>query len=374
MPIIDYICENLGIMRKSLNWIIALACLVAGVWSCGTRHRGQQENWYTNPICEGMDNDIFYQYEGKYYVAQDRGGNIYVQAFDDPADASFDQMKLAVEMRKNYGLTHIWYPQITRIDGKWYIYVTADDGNTDNHKMYVLVNENEDPMEGTFQMAGRLKTDENDNWAIHGHVFQYRGRLYMIWSGWQSKRVYAERQNIYISEMASPTELSGKRVMISTPEYEWEQQWIQRDGGSTVRYPVFVNERPSFFTDDKTDRIYVFYSASAHWTAYCCIGELYADKDADLLDSGSWSKIPHPVFSENREAGIYGPSAPVLVKSPDGECTYLMYSAAVTEKSPHSRSIYMQPISFSAEGNPEFGKPVPRNVRLPRVSSGNPRI
>ena len=29
MPIIDYICENLGIMRKSLNWIIALACLVA---------------------------------------------------------------------------------------------------------------------------------------------------------------------------------------------------------------------------------------------------------------------------------------------------------------------------------------------------------
>ena len=129
MPIIDYICENLGIMRKSL---------------------------------------IIYQYEGKYYVAQDRGGNIYVQAFDDPADASFDQMKLAVEMRKNYGLNHIWYPQITRIDGKWYIYVTADDGNTDNHKMYVLVNENEDPMEGTFQMAGRLKTDENDNWAIHG--------------------------------------------------------------------------------------------------------------------------------------------------------------------------------------------------------------
>ena len=97
------------------------------------------------------------------------------------------------------------------------------------------------------------------------------------------------------------------------------------------------------------------------------------DKDADLLDSGSWFKIPHPVFSENREAGIYGPSAPVLVKSPDGECTYLMYSAAVTEKSPHRRSIYMQPISFSSEGNPEFGKPVPRNVRLPRVSSGNPR-
>ena len=49
-------------MRKSLNWIIALACLVAGVWSCGTRQHGQQENWYTNPICEGMDNDIFYQY------------------------------------------------------------------------------------------------------------------------------------------------------------------------------------------------------------------------------------------------------------------------------------------------------------------------
>ena len=91
-----------------MNWIIALACLVAGVWSCGTRQRGQQENWYTNPICDGMDNDIFYQYEGKYYVAQDRGGNIYVQAFDDPADASFDQMKLAVGKRGKYWLIPIW--------------------------------------------------------------------------------------------------------------------------------------------------------------------------------------------------------------------------------------------------------------------------
>lgn len=361
-------------MKTLLKLVTVWVCLVASVWSCGLRQREPQGVWYTNPVCKGLDNDRFYLYEGKYYILQNNGGSIYIQAVEDPSDAEFAKMKVAVEMQKEYGLTHLWYPQITRIGGKWYIYVTADDGNTDNHKMYVLVNDNENPLDGKFQMAGRLKTDANDNWAIHGHVFQYRGELYMVWSGWQSKRVYAERQSIYISRMSDPVTLSWKRVMISTPEHEWEQQWLQRDGGSSVRYPVFVNEHPCFFSNDKTGMIYIFYSASAHWTAYCCIGELYADKDADLLDSASWHKVAHPVFSENREAEIYGPSAPAFISSPDGKRTYLIYSAADSDKSDYHRSLYMQPISFSQEGHPELGKPVPRNVKLPRVSSMSPHI
>ena len=239
-------------MKTLLKLVTVWVCLVASVWSCGLRQREPQGVWYTNPVCKGLDNDRFYLYEGKYYILQNNGGSIYIQAVEDPSDAEFAKMKVAVEMQKEYGLTHLWYPQITRIGGKWYIYVTADDGNTDNHKMYVLVNDNENPLDGKFQMAGRLKTDANDNWAIHGHVFQYRGELYMVWSGWQSKRVYAERQSIYISRMSDPVTLSGKRVMISTPEHEWEQQWLQRDGGSSVRYPVFVNEHPCFFSNDKT--------------------------------------------------------------------------------------------------------------------------
>ena len=28
----------------------------------------------------------------------------------------------------------VWAPEIHRIDGKWYVYYAADDGNSDNHR------------------------------------------------------------------------------------------------------------------------------------------------------------------------------------------------------------------------------------------------
>ena len=351
--------------------LLLLSCLPSAVVSCGGGRQSTSAELYRNPVCHGIDNDSFYMHDGKYYIVQNNGGSIYIQAVDDPVDADFRQMKLAVEMQKEYGLTHLWYPCLTMIDGKWYIYVTADDGNTDNHKMYVLVNDNASPLEGRFRLAGRLVTDHNDNWAIHGYVFRHEGRLYMVWSGWQSKRSFAEKQCIYISEMLSPTEMSGKRVMISCPEYDWELQWMQRDGESQIRYPVFVNEHPFFFCNEMTDKAYVYYSASAHWTAYCCIGELWADKDADLLDASSWHKTPHPVFSENRECGIYGPSAPVILPSRDRKSWHLMYSATDSDRTRHSRALYLQPISFSSEGHPEFGKPLPREKKLPRITSAS---
>ena len=359
-----------GLMKMALLPFIVFVCIVQ---SCGTGRGSDAEGTYVNPIGVGIDNTGFYQYGGRYYLLQNRGGGIWIQAMDDPADADFGKMKIAVEMQKEYGLTHLWYPNIVNIEGRWYIYVAADDGNTDNHKMYVLVNENADPTEGKFRLAGRLVTDSNDNWAIHGCVFPYGGKLYMVWSGWRSKRTYAERQCIYIARMESPVKMTGERVMISSPEYDWELQWMQRDGESQVRYPVFVNEHPFFFCNELTDKAYIYYSASAHWTANCCVGELCADKNADLLDVSSWHKTPHPVFSENREAGVFGPSAPVIVPSPDMKSWYVIYSATDSDRSRQMRAIYMQPISFSSDGHPEFGVPCPREERLKRITSATPR-
>lgn len=361
-------------MRIPSIWVAALACLGLFALSCGPGQSDVQTSWYSNPINKRIFNSSFFFHDGDYYIVEDDAGRLYIQSVKEPADADFKKMRMAADMISEYGLTDLWYPQLTMIDGKWYIYVTADDGNTDNHKMYVLSCDGDNPLKDRWRLAGRLVTDKNDNWAIHGHVFKYRERLYMIWSGWQSRRIYAETQNIYISEMISPTELSGERTLISTPEYEWELQWIQRDGDRPIRYPVFVNELPFFFAGDKTDKAYIFYSASAHWTANCCIGELWAEKDADLLNASSWHKTPHPVFSENREAAIYGPSAPAIITSPDGKDAFLLYSATDTDKTAHTRSLYMQPISFSPEGHPEFGKPLSRDVRLPRISSTNPHI
>lgn len=70
---------------------------------------------------------------------------------------------------------------------QWYIYFAADDGNMDNHQIYVVENEAANPMEGTFVMKGRIQTDKDNNWAIHASTFEHDGQRYMIWCGWQNE-------------------------------------------------------------------------------------------------------------------------------------------------------------------------------------------
>ena len=62
---------------------------------------------------------------------------------------------------------NLWAPEIHRINDKWYIYYAADDGNTDNHQIYVLENDARTPMEGTFKQKGPIMTNQEWNWGIH---------------------------------------------------------------------------------------------------------------------------------------------------------------------------------------------------------------
>ena len=362
-------------MERSRRFYPFVACLLLLLSAaCRPASKGEDSDaFYTNPVGSVLNNTGFFYCDGFYYFVQNHTGRLLIQKMKDPTEIDLDKMSVAAEMKADYGLEHLWRPLLTRIGEKWYIYVTADDGNTDNHKMYVLENGNEDPVEGRFTMASRLVTDPGDNWAMHGCVFQHAGSLYMVWSGWESRRAYVETQCIYITRMIDPLTLSGERVLISRPEYEWERQCVQRDG-SSLRYPVYVNEHPFFFDCPETDKLYIFYSASAGWTDFSCIGELSAAKDADILDPASWTKAPSPAFREDRELRIFGPSIPCLIPSSDGSGWYLVYSAAGEGKSLFTaRSVCIQPISFSETGHPELGRPVRWGDPLPKPSRTQPK-
>lgn len=81
---------------------------------------------------------------------------------------------------------------------QWYIYFAADDGNMDNHQIYVIENEADIPTEGKFVMKGRIPTDKDNNWAIHASTFEHNGQRYMIWCGWQNEELTA-RHNVFTS-------------------------------------------------------------------------------------------------------------------------------------------------------------------------------
>ncbi len=340
--------------------VLALSML----FSCEERQR-TGEDTFTNPVITSHNNTSIVRYDSLYYNIFNEYGQLKVASSKDASRIMEGRVESVFNMSE-IGLVDLWHPQLTKIGDTWYIYVTADDGNTDNHRIHVLKNDSEDLYSGNFEYLTRIKTDPDDNWAIHPYVFEYKGRLYMIWSGWESKRVFTETQCIYIAEMSSPTELGSPRKVISRPDFEWEKQYVQKGGYVFTRYPVFVNEAPFFFCDENTDKAYIYYSASANWTSYICVGELSAEKDSDFLDPESWKKTSEPVFRQNREDGVYGPAWPYIFRSERRDRYYLVYSV-INKEVPRmpGKAVFMQDFDLVG-GRPDFGKPVSRETRIPK--------
>src|SRR4051812_18379637 len=55
-----------------------------------------------------------------------------------------------------------WAPELHRIGSSWYVYVAADDGDNDDHRLYVL---RADAPLGPYRFVGKLTTPE-DRWSI----------------------------------------------------------------------------------------------------------------------------------------------------------------------------------------------------------------
>ena len=121
-------------------------------------------------------------------------------------------------------------------------------------------------------------------------VFEHRGRRYCVWA--EKVSVGRKISNLYIAEMADPLTLKTPQMLLSSPSYAWE------------RHGFWVNEGPTFIAHE--GRVYIAYSASDTGPAYC-MGLLWADAEADLMDISAWHKLNRPVWSTDVERGLYGP-------------------------------------------------------------------
>lgn len=286
--------------QNCLFLILLIVCL-----SCQSKKTDKQTGidstlFYTNPVIGGGSEPWAIFHEGKYYYTQSLADCIILWETDDITQLAEAAKKNVYSPQNGSGISHLWGPEIHYMDNKWYIYCAADDGNIDNRQIYVLENESPDPMKGEFVMKGRISTDKNNNLAIHANPFEHNGKRYLIWCGWETRRIYQETQCIYIAEMKNPWTLASDRILISKPEYEWECQWISVDGNKTG-YPIHVNEAPQFFRSKNKDKLLIYYSASGNWTPYYCVGLLTADANSDLLNPNSWKKSLEPVFKQAPE-------------------------------------------------------------------------
>ncbi|MCD8183280.1 MAG: glycoside hydrolase family 43 protein [Bacteroides sp.] len=345
--------------------------------SCSNKGSGKKElpetagDTFVNPLfSEGTDPSAVL-HNGTYYYTHGTENQIMLWQTRDITDMAHAECKVVWKPQDPVRSFHLWAPEIHYIDNKWYIYYAADDGNTDNHQLYVLESPSPNPMEGEFHLKGPIMTNPEWNWGIQATTFEHRGVRYLVWSGWPKRRSNAETQCIYITRMKDPWTLDTPRVMISKPEYEWERQWVNPDGSRTA-YPIYVNEGPQYFHSKDNKTIIIYYAASDSWTPYYCLGMLTADADSDLLDPASWTKHPAPVFKQLPERDVYGPGGISFIPSPDSTEWYMLYHTRKVPNgdtgSPETRSIRLQKMAWDEDGMPQLGEPVGINIPLPKPS------
>lgn len=297
-------------------------------------------------------------HNGKYYfmMQEDVDNQIAIWCADDIKDISQGERRVIWKPSGDDKSQHIWSPELHFINNKWYVYYEADNGNTDNHKIYVLENPSADPMKGSFTFKGSLTGNAKWEYGIHPTTFVNNGTQYLVWSGWPSKRIEIETQCIFIAKMSNPWTVSSDRVMLSRPIYEWERQWINPNGTRSA-YPIFVNENPEAMISRDGKKVVVYYAASGCWTIYGCVGMVYADTNANLLDPKSWHKCKEPVFMSALKDSIYAPANICIVTPEDGADAVLLYETRVMRNDALVKQVRMKNIEFGSDNLPVFGKP-----------------
>jgi GH43 family beta-xylosidase len=239
----------------------------------------------------------------------------------------------------------LWAPELHVFGGRGYIYVAADDGRNENHRMFVLESDGSDLL-GSYTLRGKLAAP-SDKWAIDGTVLEHGGELYFIWSGWEGDTNV--RQDLYIARMDGPTRIASERVRISRPEYDWE----------CIGQPL-VNEGPQVLCRD--GRVFVIYSASGSWTDNYCLGQLTLVGD-DPMAPGAWVKKPAPVFGGT--GTVFSPGHASFTTSPDGTEDWIVYHTARRAGAGWDRVTRIQRFTWDVEGNPQFAYPLSDGTSFP---------
>ncbi len=297
-------------------------------------------NTFVNPVVASGADPWVIRWEDSYFLCQSRGGAIAVTRSPRLQDLGAYAGKEV--WRPPAGTPYskeLWAPELHRLDGRWFIYVAADDGDNAHHRMYVLEGSTADP-QAPFTFRGKLAAT-TDRWAIDGTVLRLAdGRLYFVWSGWEGTENVA--QDLYIARMENPWTVTGERVRISRPEHEWERQG-----------KPWVNEGPQVLWNG--DRVFIIYSASGSWTDDYCLGQLQW-LGGDPMDAKTWRKSERPVFATTKE--VFGPGHGSFVKSRDGREDWLVYHAAKHSGAGWNRMILMQKFGWNTDGSPNFGAPL----------------
>ncbi|MFT2009793.1 glycoside hydrolase family 43 protein [Pontibacter sp. 13R65] len=336
---------------KLFKLILAVTLIFSGL---AVNAQKLNKNQFNNPIAlQRADPHVWKATDGTYYFIATVPEYDRIEIRSSKTINGIKEAQPVVVWRKHkegpMG-NHIWAPELHQIDGKWYIYFAAGSAE-DKWKIrkYVLSNPSVDPTKGEWAEEGEMVSKRNE-FTLDATTFVHKGQRYHVWVDRASDKV--PNTGLYIAKMTSPTTLDEKQVVISQPEYEWEIKGHR------------VNEGPAVLI--RNGKVFMTFSASATDANYC-IGLLWADENADLLDPASWHKLPEPVFYSNEALKRFGPGHNSFTVAEDGKTDVMIYHARdykeiegepLYDPNRHARARVLR---WTKDGMPDFGQDLDDN-------------
>lgn len=306
---------------------------------------------FTNPIIRSMDcaDPWVIYHDGYYYLTGtlDPDGGLWIWAAKNLTQIDHGKKVKVWSAPARGPESHgIWAPELHWIGGKWYLYFCACDGEDQDHRQYVLQAKTGDP-QGAYTDCGRVDPTLN-SFAIDGSVLQMPdGKLYWLWSDGK----------LHIAPMSSPLRVDAtRRRVLAAPSLPWERGWI---------------EAPEALIHN--GRVFIAYSAGHSATPNYSIG-LLAWKGGDVLNAKSWVKNPMAVFYPyfGPDGAVYTVGHNCFTTSPDGKENWIVYHAkdwrGTGDQWFAGRTTRMQKFTWSADGYPIFGHPIPSGIAIPQPS------
>ena len=321
---------------------------------CATDRPPEPET-FTNPIAPGSDPWVVW-HDGFYYWCaseNDRGVAVYRS---DRLHARGEKQVVWCAPQAGPNSREVWAPELHRLDGRWYVYVTAANGRNETHRMIVLEAVSDDPM-GEFRFKAELYTGDDvvtgreNRWAVDGTVLDHRGQRYLLWSGWKDER---DQQWLYIARLSNPWTVSSNRVrMCANNDFAWEHV----DESRATRG---LNEAPQVLK--RNGRIFVVFSASASWETSYKLGLLELTPGADPLDARAWRKYHRPALQATPSTRGVGHCS--FTCSPDGKEDWMVFHVKQETTPNGNRAVHAQRFTWDEAGVPVFGEPVAASVAV----------
>ncbi|XXH03302.1 hypothetical protein Hte_009700 [Hypoxylon texense] len=296
---------------------------------------------FTNPIRRPGGSDPQMSYSGGYYyLLSTTWTDVEIARATTIEGLKTAERKVVYSSTVASRCCNVWAPETHYIDGTWYIYFTAGNGdNLDGQNLHVL-------------RGGASAWDDytyvaqlTNEWSIDGTVARFNG-----WGNYLAYSCFhgVTYQSLCMQKLGDDNvSLQGSIGVISQPTESWEQSGTP------------VNEGPAALYMQATGKTYIAYSANYCWTPDYCLATLEWDGTTDPIAAAAWTKSNGCVFSGGVN-GHYGTGHNSFFRSPDGSQTWNVYHATSNSAGAcdDTRYTMVQVLETSSDGSPDFGTPV----------------